>query len=327
MSGRRLLFGLGRVVGTVLVAMTLSWVLAALAPGGLAASAARAEGRAVLSAQGDVELALAVTGEAARRHGLDRGVMPVIAESLASALVGDLGTSWRHDVDIGPLVGAALIPTLALVLLVLAVGAGLGVWAGLRASVRRRPGIAALSAIALAVPPLWVGILAIDAFAAGGSLPLLPRRGWGSPLALVLPVATLAPVVFAVVFRYTADALREFMHTPVALAARARGLAVEAIATRHGLRVISAALAPLGTTLVAYLLGATVVTDRLFDVRGLGWLLLDAATVGDVPVVVAVAGGCALVVALTSALVDWLTRRWDPRLREVSDELSGDDSW
>jgi len=303
----------------VVLAVILSWALAAAAPGGLAGSAARAEGRAVQSPEVDLELARAVVSAAARRHGLDDGVATVIGRSVRGVLVGDFGSSWRHGTRVAPLVGRSLVPTLVLVFVVLVVGGALGLWAAVRASVRPGPLLAAASAIALAVPPLWLGILAIDAFASDTGVGLFPRHGWGSPLALVLPVVTLAPVVFAVVFRHTGAVLREFLQSPAALAAQARGLSVREVARHHGLRVSAAALAPLGTTLVAYLIGATVVTDRLFDVRGLGWMLLDAAAIGDVPVVVAAVAASAFAVALVSVAADALARHFDPRLRTGDD--------
>jgi peptide/nickel transport system permease protein len=83
----------------------------------------------------------------------------------------------------------------------------------------------------------------------------------------------------------------------------------------HALAVAAAPLAALAAVVVPWLLGASLVVERAFDLRGLGALLLDAAAAGDAPVTLGATLAFGVLTALASLAADGLSQLADPRLR------------
>ena len=66
---------------------------------------------------------------------------------------------------------------------------------------------------------------------------------------------------------------------------------------------------------IAYLIGSTVVIERVFDLNGLGNLMLNAIGVRDFPVVQGVTIVYAIAVVVINLLTDLVTAQLDPRIR------------
>jgi ABC-type dipeptide/oligopeptide/nickel transport system permease component len=176
---------------------------------------------------------------------------------------------------------------------------------------------AALAGLATALPVAFTGILAI----------LLVTRlmvGAGSA-ALVAPLERLALPALVLGFassgamaRLIQAGLRESLHEPYILAARARGL-------RQGMRLLWHALRPalppavsLGALEAAYLFAGTVVTETVFSRPGLGRLLVTAILQGDYPVAQGLVVLSALFYTASTLLADVVALLLDPRLRRVA---------
>ena len=97
--------------------------------------------------------------------------------------------------------------------------------------------------------------------------------------------------------------------------ARAKGVPERRVVLRHGLR---AGLTPIVTLFgidLALLIGGAVITEKVFNIQGLGSWVLDATARSDLPVVLGVTLVVAVAVALASLLVDVLYAVLDPRVR------------
>jgi peptide/nickel transport system permease protein len=311
---------LARVVAVVIGVTAVAWLLAEAAPGAPAERAARAAGL-LPPDEGAVGVALRaeILAQVAEAHDLERPAAARIAGRLVALARGDLGRSWRDGAPVRGRVAAALAPTAILLGLALALAIGLGLSVAL-VSARRMGGVAdvvlgGIAAVAVAVPPVWLAILGLRTFAAGAPWRWLPPGGLDGAAAAVLPVAALALVPAFVIARHGRAALVEAAATPWAVAVRARGVSEGRLLAVHALRVALPALLPLATVLVAYLLGAAMVIERAFGIRGVGALLVDAAAAGDAPVVVGVCAVAGALVALVSAAVDLGVRALDPRVR------------
>lgn len=232
------------------------------------------------------------------RFELDRPLAIRVAASIADLAGGDFGRSWASGRPVrGELARGARL-TLPLIAAALVLAGLLGVAA---AAARGRARFAAAAAVsaALVAPPVWIGLLLLDAGAGGA--PALAA------------VATLALLPAAVVAHHAAASLAALEASPWALAARARGVSERRLLWRYGSRELGAELAPLVPVLCGYLLGASMIVERVFGLRGLGALLADASGRGDAPVVVGVAVLAAVVVAVAGAAARALRRRCDPR--------------
>lgn len=173
----------------------------------------------------------------------------------------------------------------------------------------------------LAMPSFWIGILAI--------LLLLLTIRWSPPLFftpfLEDPVANLAQLILpalTVGYRYSAVATRmtrstvlEVMRDDYVRTARAKGLRESIVVLRHALRN---ALLPVVTVIsleFAFLIGGLVVTEQVFNLNGLGKLLVDAVAHRDYPLVQGLVLLLSFVFVLVNFLVDMLYLWLDPRIR------------
>ncbi len=174
-------------------------------------------------------------------------------------------------------------------------------------------GVASLAGMAL--PSLWIGPMLIALFCV--AVPVLPFPGPdASGLAsLALPSITLGAGLAGILTRMGRASLREVLREPYITAARARGLSELEVVVKHGLRSALVPLLTVGGAQLSALLGGAVITEKIFDRRGLGSLFLDALQRRDTPVAL----GCVVVVAATVVLiqlaVDLAYAAVDPRIR------------
>ena len=293
-----------RAAATLLALAVAGWWCLEAAPGHPAEAAARAAGLVPADPSAIQPGARrAIVDRVARREGLDRPAAVRFGAFVTAALRGDLGRSWRDGSPVTRHLGRTLPVTLGLVGAALVVAFAVGVLGALLAAAgaRRWPDFVAraLAVIALSVPPAWAAVLAL-------------RAGPGSS---ALAVLCLAYVAAALVARHGRGALLAAAAEPFALAARARGASDARVLGVHALGVSAAPLAALAAVVVPYLVGASLVVERAFDLRGLGALLLDAAAAGDAPIILGATLAAGGIVAIASLAADALAALADPRLR------------
>lgn len=173
----------------------------------------------------------------------------------------------------------------------------------------------------IAMPSFWIGILAI--------LFLLVTIGWSPPLVftplLKDPLANLGQLILPAIvvgYRYSAVAARmtrstvlEVMREDYVRTARAKGLRESLVVLRHALRN---ALLPVVTVIsleFAFLIGGLVVTEQVFNLNGLGKLLVDAVAHRDNTLVQGLVLLLSFVFVLVNFVVDMLYLWLDPRIR------------
>jgi len=218
-----------------------------------------------------IDLALAadprLTPEDAARlralHGLDR---PVGARYLAWAgavLEGRLGHSRLFAQPVASLLGPALLSTLELLGLALALAVAAGVALGGLAALRPRwaPGVQGLALVGQALPGFWLGILLIIVFAVGlGWLPAGGiEDGWRG---LILPVATLALGHLATYARHATSSIGLALTEPHIRTARAKGVDRSGTLRRH---VVPNALIPVTTILglqLSFFFGGAILVEN-----------------------------------------------------------------
>ena len=172
--------------------------------------------------------------------------------------------------------------------------------------------------IGMAMPAFWVGLILILVFGVG--LRWLPVGGIGTsptdPLrSLVLPALTVALGMSPPLIRSLREQLLEVLDADFVVTLHAAGLGSTRILARHVLRNASVpALSLLGVN-VAYLLGGTLVIEKVFAINGMGALLFSSISSRDFPVVQGIALVSALGVVVISLVTDLLVAALDPRIR------------
>ena len=265
------------------------------------------------------------------RHtlGLDRPLVLQYAVWLARTLSGNFGTSIATQLPVATLVVPRFLNTLILtcgsLMLAVAIGYAVGLFAALRSHSLFDRLSMSLALLAGSAPPFWLGLILVLLFAI--QLRWLPVSGMqdmagnGGPLDvlrhLVLPAVTTALGPAAIMARIVRSSVIDAMGKSHVRVARAKGLRRATLIRRH---VILNALPPIVTITglqLGYLLGGALLTEVVFAWPGLGALLYDSITARDLPVIQATTLLIALAFVLANIAVDLINAALDPRLRET----------
>lgn len=313
---------LGAAALTLLVVVTLSFVLAHLAPG--APFLGDAERRRADPAQLDRMRA---------EFGLDRPLAEQYARYAVNALTGDLGESFVHRRSVTALLGERLPNTILLggtaLLLSLAGGIGLALAQAARAGSRTDAALGAVALVFYSMPAFWLGLILLWVF--GQALDWFPVGGMTEPVVharlgpvdraldvlrhLVLPALTLALVQMAAVARFQRGALVDTLRAEFVRAARARGLSGRAVLVRHALRAALAPVLALAGVMLPALLAGSVLVETVFGWPGLGRLLHEAIAQRDYNVITACGLVAGVLVTVGSLGADLAAHALDPRVR------------
>ena len=265
------------------------------------------------------------------RLGLDDPLPEQYGRFMADLLTDfDLGYSYEKNAPVLELIADALPATLALTAGALLLWLAIGIPIGIVSAVRRGSWVDRLSMglalLLISAPVYWLGLVARFLFSEqGGRVELFPGPttfndpisadpfGWG--LALVLPWIVLAASFAAIYARLLRGNLIDVMSEDYIRTARAKGLRERTVVLRHGLRP---ALTPVITLLgldVGILLGGAVLTERVFNIPGVGRLAFSAIETGDLPLIQGTVLLGALFIVLLNLLVDIAYAFVDPRVR------------
>lgn len=220
------------------------------------------------------------------RLGLDRPLPEQFVLFVKKTVTGDFGISIRSQRRVIDEVAERFGPTLLLTVAAMAWAVVFGLLIGIVSAVKRgrwpdRLGMAfAVSGISM--PPFALGILLMEVFSVWlGWFPTVGAESWRH---YVLPSITLGAGVAAVMARFTRSALIEVLSEDYVRTARAKGLPARQVLSRHALRN---ALIPVVTMMglqFGFLLGGSIVVEKVFNWPGMGRLLVDAVEMRDYPV-------------------------------------------
>ena len=220
------------------------------------------------------------------RLGLDRPLPEQFVLFVKKTVTGDFGISIRSQRPVIDEVADRFGPTLLLTVAAMVWAVVFGLLIGVVSAVKRgrwpdRLGMAfAVSGISM--PPFALGILLMEVFSVWlGWFPTVGAESWRH---YVLPSITLGAGVAAVMARFTRSALIEVLSEDYVRTARAKGLPARQVLSRHALRN---ALIPVVTMMglqFGFLLGGSIVVEKVFNWPGMGRLLVDAVEMRDYPV-------------------------------------------
>lgn len=169
------------------------------------------------------------------------------------------------------------------------------------------------------MPVFWVGLLLILFFSV--KLGWFPVGGVGDSGAafwksLVLPSVTIAFGQIPPLVRSLREQLIEVLDSDFVVTLRAARIPRRQIFIKHVLRNAFVPTLMLMSVNLSYLIGGTLVVEKVFAVKGMGKLLFDAISNRDFPLVQAVALYCAVFVVIISLITDMIAHRADPRMNE-----------
>lgn len=257
--------------------------------------------------------------------GLNRPFFVQYADWLFSALHGDFGESLQYHMRVSALVAGRLPVTFVLavysLLMVVVVSFPLGLIG------TKKPGgavdntVTVLSQVGMAIPAFFLGILLtyvfgilLHWFKVGGYVSYKENLS-GFLSYLFLPAVAIAIPKIAMLTRYIRNSVVAQKQMDYVRTARSKGNSERRVLLNH---VLINSLIPVVTMLammVADVLAGSIVVEQVFNIPGLGRLLITSISNRDYPVVQAIVLYIALTVVVMNTIADILYQKIDPRLR------------
>ncbi|MBK8441366.1 MAG: ABC transporter permease [Rhodobacter sp.] len=266
------------------------------------------------------------------------GSDPATASSFCGVLQGKWGRSTVFKKPVTEILGRSLGHTGWLMLWVMIVMVPssllLGVLSGMREGSRTDRVLSTFAIASTATPEYVSGVIfiALLASATAGISPMLAEAGWiegrtlfqGTATSAMdditfwnfgLPVMTIALYGIGYIARMTRASMTEVMTQQYIRTARLKGVSFPNVVMRHALR--NALIAPFTVIMLQFpwLLNGVVIVETLFNYKGFGWTLVQAAGNNDINMLLACSVVAVLVVLLTQLISDVGYVFLNPRIR------------
>ena len=265
--------------------------------------------------------------------GLDQPVYVQYLRFIHGAFTGDLGRSFVQGAPAVSLILERMPATLELVfvamLIAIAFGIPLGLWAGLKPDSIAGKTIMTGSILGFSLPSFWVGLMLIMIFSV--QLGWLPSSGRGETIEvfgvpwsvftldgwkhLLMPALNLALFKLSLIIRLTRAGTREAMLQDYVKFARAKGLAPLRVVGVHVLKNIMIPIVTVIGLEFASTVAFAIVTETVFGWPGMGKLIVDSINVLDRPVIVAYLLIVVSLFIIVNLIVDLTYSLLDPRVR------------
>jgi peptide/nickel transport system permease protein len=311
--GRTLLGRLGGMLAVLSLVSVLVFLLTRLAAG---------DPIAVLL--GD-QASLEDIAQARQRYGLDQPLTSQFILWLGEVLKGNLGQSIFLQMPVTQVLWDRVEPTAWLAFLSVSLAMLIGVPCGIVSAVWRGRWIdqcvSTLAMLGASMPSFWMGLMVIQLLAVGAGW--FPVSGYGDPGAswamrihhLMLPALVLGTLNSALIIRFTRASMLDILSEDYIRTARSKGLSESVVVLKHALlNALVPILTVLGLTL-ALMIGGAVVTETVFNLPGLGNLVVRAVLRRDYPVIQGALLAIAGVYVIINFVIDVLYVFVDPRVR------------
>jgi peptide/nickel transport system permease protein len=260
--------------------------------------------------------------EVEHQLGIDRPLPEQYVDFVVGLPQGDLGTSIILRRPVSSVVGERIGPSVFLLayatLIAVALALPLGIVSALRRNRIADHLIRLLTLIAFAMPAFWLGLIFIRTLSL--KLGAFPVAGYGSGFLdnlhhLTLPALTIGLFLAAMLVRSLRSSLIEVFSAEYIEAARARGLSESRVVLKHALRNSLIATITVLAVNLGWLISSAVVIERVFDIPGLGHLLVESIFTRDFPTIQALTLVFGLLVITINLLSDLAYAAVDPRVR------------
>lgn len=257
--------------------------------------------------------------------GLDQPIFTQFVMWIGRLLEGDLGTSLLSGTPVSDMILQRMGPSLALATSTIIVAVCVAIPLGMLAAAFQGRWldriVMAFSVLGFSVPVFVTAYALILLLAL--KMGWFPVQGY-KPLAdglipflrsLVLPTLALSTVYIALIARITRTSIIEVLGEDFIRTARAKGMRERRVLVGHALRNAAVPIVTIIGVGIAMLISGVVVTESVFNLPGLGRLVVEAVLARDYPVIQALILLFALVYIMINLVVDALYTVFDPRIR------------
>ncbi len=232
-------------------------------------------------------------------------------------LQGDLGISYDTDRPVLDMILERYPMTIRLALAALFVAILISIPLGVLAGTNKNSLIDNFSSVfalmGICLPSFVIGPLLVYLFAV--QIKIFQPSGYEYPEDIILPAITLGAALSAILTRMVRSSVIEELGEDYVRTARAKGLSERIVVYKH---VLKNGLIPVVTILglqLGVLLAGAIITERIFNLRGIGTLLLDGINTRDHRLVQGVVLVISVTYILANSLTDMVYRWLDPRIR------------
>lgn len=249
--------------------------------------------------------------------GLDKPMHEQFVRFFANAARGEFGNSIRTKRPVSEEIGERFWPTLNLTITSMVWAVIFGMVIGITSAVWRnkwpdRLGMT-LAVSGISFPAFALGMLLMEVFSVQlGWLPAIGADTWKH---YILPSLTLGAAVAAVMARFTRASFVEVLQEDFVRTARAKGVRETVVVIKHCLRNAMIPVVTMMGLQFGFLLGGSIVVEKVFDWPGLGRLLVDAVEMRYYPVIQAEVLLFSLEFILINLVVDMLYTVINPTIR------------
>lgn len=260
-----------------------------------------------------------------RKLGLDEPLWKQFVIWVWHLMQGDLGQSLFWTQSVASLIGQRAEPTISLALTTISFAVIIAVTMGVAAAANAGSYIDRLvmgfAVLGFSLPVFVVGYMLIFVFAI--ELKWLPVQGY-TPIAegivpwarnLVLPSIALGMAYVALIARITRASMLDVLAEDYIRTARAKGVAPSKELLKHALKNAAVPIATVIGIGVALLIGGVVITETVFNIPGIGRLVVDAIQRRDYPIIQGVIILFSAIYVLVNLAVDLSYTLFDPRIR------------
>lgn len=257
--------------------------------------------------------------------GLDQPIWVQFVHWIGDLLQGDLGRSVLSKQPVMHMIADRIEPTISLAVVTLIFSVVVAVPIGIIAAWKQGSwidrSIMALSVAGFSVPVFVLGYILIYIFSI--KLDLLPVQGfvsirdglWPFLQNMILPTLALGFIYIALFARITRASMLEVLGEDYIRTAYAKGLPDRAVLTRHALRNAAVPIVSVIGIGFALLIGGVVITETVFNIPGLGRLVVEAVLARDYPIIQGIILLFSGIYVLINLLIDIAYVLLDPRIR------------
>ena len=253
-----------------------------------------------------------------RVYGLDQPYLTQLLRAFRNLLTLDLGNSYQGNENIILALSNKFPITLQVTFASMFVSLGIALPAGIISAIKQYSSFdyiaMFIALLGLSIPNFWLGLMLILYFAI--NLKVLPATFQvGNWMTLIMPAIVLGTGMSASVARMTRSSMLEVKNADYIQTARAKGLPENKVVMKH---ILGNALIPIVTTIGGQfggMLGGSSVTEKVFNINGIGSYIVDKQYIPDIPVVLAGVVYISFIISIMNLVIDILYAVIDPRIK------------
>lgn len=251
-------------------------------------------------------------------YGLDQPYIHQLWNALKGLFTFDLGKSFTGNEEVAASIANKFPITLTLAVWSMVMAVVIAIPIGVISATRPHSffdySFMFIALLGLSIPNFWQGLIFILNFSIKWEW-LPATYSPGNWLSLLMPVIVLGTGFTASIARMTRSSMLEVIHEDYMMTAKAKGLSPQHILWRHG---IGNAMIPIITViglLFGGVLGGAAVTEKVFNISGIGSYIVDKQFIPDIPSVLGGVVYVAITISLVNVIIDILYAFFDPRIR------------